>query len=103
MLSWGWRRKDSVYMSETQMQPIVIRRTHEKDGTRFSLEDESRSALRTQCPQVSVAKSLFISYETESDYKAHMGSFEKQVVVLLCGRVEDALKEAGFTVTVDDV
>ncbi len=83
---------------------IEIIASPHRDGCSYEVHPRSRRALRDRYPQVALAPSLFVGYDTEKDFEALHGKMWTQIVTLLTGLSPDRLADLGgvYIVNADD-
>ena len=76
-------------------EPIEILVTRQHDGTTYQLRPRSRERIEVRYPEVHCTRSIFVGYDTESDFKHYHGPLWKQIVLILTGLTAERLAELG--------
>lgn len=75
--------------------PIVITIGRQRDGTTYRLHPSSKARVQAQYPTVHPAPSVFVGYDTQSDFQRIHGPMWKQVAMLLTGLGAQQMRELG--------
>ena len=77
------------------MSKIVVEVGKQMDGATFRLSPKTRAFLSSRVPSPPPASSIFVSYETATDFKHYHGPLWKHVAMILTGLSESELQELG--------
>ena len=76
-----------------KMEPLIIQIGRQRDGCTYQLHPSSRVQLKKTFPDTRPVPSVFIGYDTQSDFEVLHGPLWKQVATMLTGlswkRIED--------------
>ncbi len=67
------------------MDHIVIYVGRQKDGCTYQLHPSSRARIRMSFPNAHITPSIFVGYETQSDFEVFHGPLWDQVTQILTG------------------
>jgi enoyl-CoA hydratase/carnithine racemase len=83
-------------LAATELAPIVIYRSVDRDGATYALEPRSVKRLREVFgPAVHVRSRVFIAHETRADYDHVQSAIAPQIVMLLTGLPDERLRPVG--------
>ena len=77
------------------MEPLVIQIGRQRDGCTYQLHPSSRARLRKEFPDVRPVPSVFIGYDTKSDFEALHGPLWKQIATMLTGLSWERIETLG--------
>ncbi|OGG50510.1 MAG: hypothetical protein A3F84_17790 [Candidatus Handelsmanbacteria bacterium RIFCSPLOWO2_12_FULL_64_10] len=67
------------------MDPVLIYVGRQKDGCTYQLHPSSRTRIQKKFPDAHIAPSVFVGYETQSDFEMVHGPLWEQVAQILTG------------------
>ncbi len=68
-----------------KMEPLIIQIGRQRDGCTYQLHPSSRVQLKKTFPKARPVPSVFIGYDTQSDFEVLHGPLWKQVATMLTG------------------
>ncbi len=71
------------------MNAIRINVNKQMDGYSFSITPSIREAIRMQFPNAHPANSIFVGYDTRSDFESYIGKLEQYIYPALLGMDND--------------
>jgi hypothetical protein len=77
------------------MSTLLINIGRQSDGCTYQLNPKSRAEIRKKFPGVKSAPSIFVGYETQSDFESIHGPMWKQIATMLTGLSWDQIEEMG--------
>ena len=77
------------------MDKIIIEVGVQLDGYTFRLSPRARAKLERESPNLPPPTSLFVGFDTRSDFEKIHGPMWQQIVSILTGISEDKLKKIG--------
>ena len=77
------------------MSTIVINIGRQSDGCTYQLNPRSRVEIQSQFPGVHPAPTVFVGYESQSDFEQIHGPMWKQVAMMLTGLSWEQIEEMG--------
>ncbi len=77
------------------MSTIVINIGRQSDGCTYQLNPKSRNEIQKKFPSVRAAPTIFVGYETQSDFENLHGPMWKQIATLLTGLSWEQIEEMG--------
>ena len=75
--------------------PVVINIGRQSDGCTYQLNPRSRVEIQRRFPGAHPAPSVFVGYETQSDFEPIHGPMWKQVAIMLTGLSWEKIEEMG--------
>jgi len=77
------------------MSPIVIHVGRQHDGCAYELNPRSRAEIKRRFPEARMAPSVFVGYDTQSDFESLHGPMWRQIAMLLAGLSWSQIEEMG--------
>lgn len=77
------------------MSSLLINIGRQSDGCTYQLNPRSRAEIRNKFPGVHSAPSIFVGYETQSDFESLHGPMWKQIAMMLTGLSWDQIEAMG--------
>ena len=77
------------------MEPLIIQIGRQRDGCTYQLHPSSRARLRKVFPDIRPIPSVFIGYETKSDFETLHGPLWPQIATMLTGLPEEKIEHLG--------
>lgn len=83
------------------MKPIIVYVNRQMDGITYGLSPMSRKTFYENFPDAHPSGSVYLNYETKSDFETYHNRVERFVLPILLGLDEDSIKEVGPVQFVD--
>jgi hypothetical protein len=77
------------------MSTLLINIGRQSDGCTYQLNPKSRAEVRRRFPGVRSVPSIFVGYETRSEFESIHGPMWKQIAMMLSGLTWEQIEEMG--------
>jgi len=86
------------------MESVKINVNKSIDGYTFSMTPSTRSEIKSEFPDAMPANSIFVAYDTKSDFQLYVGNLESYIFPALVGlSIEKLKKKIKSVVFIDPV
>jgi hypothetical protein len=77
------------------MRSLVINIGRQSDGCTYQLHPRSRTEIKKRFPEAHLVPTLFVGYDTQSDFETLHSPMWKQIAMILTGLTWEQIEESG--------